>query len=149
MVSLVQRTESQDRVTWRFNANGLYSTKPAYKVQFIGSHADHEWSKIWQSKVWLLLQNMLWTADRIIRHGGQMNDICQLCRSQPETTMYMLAPCSFTRQIWGQIANWIGITLLPPPQQTPYRRLKEWWRSSLQTRTNAISEAEQKFIYTI
>jgi hypothetical protein len=28
---------------------------------------------------WLVLQNKLWTADRILRHGGQANAICQLC----------------------------------------------------------------------
>jgi hypothetical protein len=67
-----------------------------------------------------------------------MNDICQLCHSQPETAMHMLAQCSFTRQIWGQLANWIAITLLPPPHQT-----------SLHTGANAVFEAEQKFIYTV
>jgi hypothetical protein len=78
MVSHVHRTESQDRVTWRFNANGLYSTKLAYKVSFIGSYADHEWTKLWQSEVenkckffsWMLLQNKLWTVNRILRRGG-------------------------------------------------------------------------------
>jgi hypothetical protein len=156
MVAQVHRTETPDKITWQFTGNGIYSGRSAYRVQFIGSFADHEWSKLWQSKVenkckffsWLLLQNKLWTADRIIRHRGQANTVCQLCRTQPESAFHILAQCSFTRQIWVQLADWIGITL-QTPQQANYRRLKGWWHSMIQTGANEAKEREQKFIYTI
>jgi hypothetical protein len=56
-----------DKISWMFNANGRFSTGSAYRVQFIGSYADHEWSHLWEAKVenkckfhsWILLQKQV------------------------------------------------------------------------------------------
>jgi hypothetical protein len=140
MIAQVQQTEMPDKISWKFNANGSFSTSLAYRVQFIGSYTDREWSKLWKAKVenkckfqsWILLQNKLWTTDRINRHGGQINAICQLCRTQPESALHMLAHCSYTRHIWMELAQWIGITptLL---QHNACLSIKEWWTNILCT----------------
>jgi hypothetical protein len=66
---------------------------------------------------WLLLQNKMWTADRILKHGGQANAICQLCRTRPETMVHMMTQC-FSKQIWMQLEPWTGTTMQPPPCST-------------------------------
>jgi hypothetical protein len=74
----VQLTEQPDNVIWRFTENGHYSSRSAYAVQFQGSFADNEWGAPWKAKTenkckffgWLILQNKLWTTDRITKNGG-------------------------------------------------------------------------------
>jgi hypothetical protein len=108
MLTQLQRTERPDSISWRFTGNGAYSPNSAYHAQFIGTFADHEWQRVWKSKVdnkcnlfaaWLLLQNRLWTADRILRHGDQANSVCQLCRTHQEFAVHMVSQCSFTKQL--------------------------------------------------
>jgi hypothetical protein len=73
MIAQVQQTERLDKISWKFTANGSFSTSSAYRVQFIGSYADYAWSQLWKAKVenkckfhsWILLRNKLWIADRI------------------------------------------------------------------------------------
>jgi hypothetical protein len=157
MIGQVQRTDMPNKITWKFNANGRFSTSSAYRVQFIGSYADHDWSKLWQAKVenkckfhlWILLQNRLWTADRINRHGGQMDVICQLCKTHPESVIHMVAHCSFTKQLWMELALWLGITPTLPSQQNTCRSIKEWWSNTIQNGTGDAKERQQKLIYTI
>jgi hypothetical protein len=60
-------------------------------MQFVGSFQDFEWERLWTMKAepkckmfgWLILPNKLWTADRILKYGGQTNPVCQLCHTQP------------------------------------------------------------------
>jgi hypothetical protein len=111
-VTQVQRIELPDKITWRFTENGVYSSRSAYRIQFIGSYANHEWDRLWKSKVenkckfflWLLLHN-----NRIIWQGGHANTICQIC--QPKSAFHIMAQCSISRQIWAQMASWIGINM--------------------------------------
>lgn len=59
----------------------------------------------------MILQNKLWTADRIIKNGGQANAICSLCRTTAETATHMMASCSYSLQVWNEFAS-MGI--VPP-----------------------------------
>jgi hypothetical protein len=155
LVTPVQLSELSDTTAWRFTANNTYSSRSAFRVQFMGAHADHEWTKLWKTNVknkckffsWLLLQNKVWTAHRIIKHGGQTNAICQLCRTKPETALHIMAQCSFSRQIWTQLAPWIGITMQPPPRNN-YRRLQACWTSIITIGPNEPKDREKRFIYT-
>jgi hypothetical protein len=155
LVTPVQLSELPDTIAWSSMANGTYSSSSAHRIQFMGKHADHEWTKLWKTKVenkckffsWLLLQNKVWTTDRIVKHGGQANAICQLCRTKPESALHIMTQCSFSKQIWTQLAPWIGITMQPPPRNS-YRRLQEWWTSTITAGTNGPKDLEQRFIYT-
>jgi hypothetical protein len=59
---------------------------------------------------WLVLQNKLWTADRILRHGGQANAICQLCYTHSETALHMLAECPDAIAVWRGHQEWLGFS---------------------------------------
>jgi hypothetical protein len=77
LIRHINFTDQEDGIEWRFKANGQYSTKLAYTIQFAGSFGEHEWNKMWRAKVenkckffpWLLLQNKLWTADQTRCHS--------------------------------------------------------------------------------
>jgi hypothetical protein len=134
MITQVQLNNEPDKVIWRLTADGRYTTKSAYRAQFLGSRADYEWNRVWKSKVepkcrfflWVLLQNKLWTADRITRHGGQTNPICQLCKTQSETAYHLMADCSYSRLVWQQLAAWIG-DANAQLQPSSNRQAKVWW----------------------
>jgi hypothetical protein len=143
-------TAQPDTIAWKLTTNGSYSANSAYKIQFQGSYANHDWKRIWTAKVdekckifgWLILQNRMWTADRIVKHGGDANSICVICRTHPETALHMLATWSYSKQVWQGLSAWTGTALCRPPHHS-YRRLKTWWRSILGDQNQT-----QRIIYT-
>jgi hypothetical protein len=90
---------------------------------------QHDWENIWTAKVenkcrffcWLLLQNRLWTSDRVLAHGGQGDGVCKLCYTHQKTALYMLARCPYSNADWQGLQGWLGITLQRPPRNS-YRK---------------------------
>jgi hypothetical protein len=76
------REDVEADIVWRLMANGEYSSKSAYEIQFIGFIASNMNKLVWRAwaplKVkffaWLLLQNMIWTADRLQARGWKNCD---------------------------------------------------------------------------
>jgi hypothetical protein len=127
-----------DDISWKFMANGQHSANSAYHEQFQGSFADHDWTKLWATKVegkckmfcWLILQNILWTTDRIVKHGGTANPICQICHMYPETPLHLLSTCPYSKQVWQGLVNWMGMSLHRLLTHN-YRKIKTWWSGML------------------
>jgi hypothetical protein len=132
LINQVQLSEQPDDIHWRFATDGKYTTKSAYEAQFL-----------WQVKVesnckfysWLFLQNKLWIADRLNKYGGNANPVCQLCRSQPESLLHMVAQCSYSKTVWFILSNWLGTDLQNTPT-TLFRHLQTWWRAMLTSGNN-------------
>jgi hypothetical protein len=124
MLRLVQLSDQRDLISWRFTLNAEYSAKSAYLIQFTGSFSDYDWSRWWQTDAeakcmffcWLILQNKVWIADKIIKHGGSANPTCNLCFSHPETTLHMLAQCPFSKP-YGQDLLLASISMFSNPLQ--------------------------------
>jgi hypothetical protein len=101
-------------------------------MQFEGSFADYGWNKRWHTKAegkclffcWIILQNKIWTADRINKHGGSADPVCKLCFTHQEIAVHMLAQCPFSKAVWASLAPWLGITTLLATA-TGYRWLQE------------------------
>ncbi|KAF8701016.1 hypothetical protein HU200_033908 [Digitaria exilis] len=154
MLQQVQLNDQPDNIIWRFSANGTYSSSSAYQAQFTANFSDFDWDRLWKTRAenkckffgWLLLQNKLWTNDRIINTGGQANAQRPLCCSASETALHMLASCPYAQQVWSAFAS-TGIA----PQQLPpnnYRRFKQWWTSMIGPAGNRSSqEREQTVVY--
>jgi hypothetical protein len=108
------------------------------KFSLLGPFPDFEWTHIWYAKVenkckvfsWLILQNRLWTADRILKCGGQPNPIYQLCRTHLESAAHMVMTCTYSQTIWTELVAWLGISLLTLPHNS-YRCFKSWWRNMM------------------
>jgi hypothetical protein len=51
LLALVQLSESADSIKWRFRAAGSYSSRSAYKAQFISAYTEQNWLRLWKAKV--------------------------------------------------------------------------------------------------
>ena len=65
----------RDSITWMASTDGGYSSKAMYRLQFEGQTRSTMPEKIWTNWAppkakffgWLLLQNRLWTTDRLMQ----------------------------------------------------------------------------------
>ena len=61
---------------------------------------------------WMIIQNRVWTADRLQRRGWPNCGNCPLCGQVQESGVHLLFHCRFSARIWNAIATWIGTPLL-------------------------------------
>jgi hypothetical protein len=153
-INEIELSDQLDAINWHLTASGNYSTSSAYAAHFLGACSNHNWGSVWAVKAedkckklcWLLLQNKLWTADRILSTGGQSNPTCQLCRTYPENVMHMMLLCPFAASVWQGLKNWIG-TQSPALPVSDYRKLKTRWASWYMTEDSQA--VTQKVLYTM
>jgi hypothetical protein len=92
-----------DGTTLKFTASGSYLVALAYKAQFEGMIKSFMPEAVWinwappKCKLfpWLILQNRVWTADRLQKCGWPNCSVCQLCKRDPETVARLLFRYSF------------------------------------------------------
>jgi hypothetical protein len=53
----------------------------------MGCLKDHLQHKVF---AWLILQNRLWTTDRVVKYGGQTNSVCKLYNTKDQSALHML-----------------------------------------------------------
>ena len=127
-----------DTIQWRFTADGNFTVKSTYRVQFWGACIPERLGSIWKAKVenkcrfftWLILQDRLPTADRIIGRGGQANHTCQICKTGVESSFRMIVACSFSLRVWDQIAQHNNFQMAQAPVQPT---LTAWWKNLSQS----------------
>ena len=66
---------------------------------------------------WLLLQNRLWTCDRLQRCGWPNNYFCPLCVRNLETMHHLIWSCPLAREVWERVAARRGCQQFHPRQQ--------------------------------
>ncbi|WVZ77498.1 hypothetical protein U9M48_025357 [Paspalum notatum var. saurae] len=114
--------DAEDRVIWKWSADGKYSTSSAYKALHLGSVALPGSELIWRSWLplrvkiflWLAFRRRHWTADRRRRHGLDARELCWLCEGEPETCDHLLFRCRFARMSCGSWAALQGSEQLEP-----------------------------------
>ena len=110
-----------DSIRWRWTADGQYSARSAYQIQFEGLHRSNFADLIWRNKVqpkvqfftWLALRGRCSTADILQKKSIPHNPICSLCRIHPETAVHLLARCSIAREVLGNIFQHFAINAAP------------------------------------
>jgi hypothetical protein len=136
-----QTDQDEDEIIWSRSANGAYSAKSAYNMQF-GGGLDSEFPKaIWQVWapnrckffLWLLLQNR---ADRLMLREWPNQYFCPLCIRNLETVDHLVKECPVSRQLWTEISNWSKMPSLHPSSWPQELSTAEWFRS-LPGRMNA------------
>jgi hypothetical protein len=83
-------TERDDEISWRWSADGAYSSKSAYLAQFTGSYATFQGSDIWKAHAegkhkfftWLLVQSKILTTDKLIKRSWPCDPVCKLCNQE-------------------------------------------------------------------
>jgi hypothetical protein len=107
--------DQEDNIVWRLTANGEYSTKSAYEIQFLGSIASPMNKCIWKvwapPKVkffaWLAYQKRIWTADHLQKRGWPNCGLCPLCKQAQETVAHLFSHCHDTKRLWNMIEQWL------------------------------------------
>jgi hypothetical protein len=120
----VQLTNQTDTMTWKWNANSIYTAASCYKATFLGSTQCDAWRLTWKTWAppsvkffhWLAHLDKCWTAARLQRGGLQHHPRCLLCDQQMETIQHLLYGCCFSRQVWHDILSWLRATCNPPEQ---------------------------------
>lgn len=122
-----------DSVVWKFNRNGIYSAKSAYECQFLGRVPSPSLQRVWSIKMegkvriflWLLLQNRLWTADRLRDRGWAHGDHCSLCDQVLECGNHLFLRCPYAREVWHLArSNFVGDL----QQVCVASSISRWWK---------------------
>ena len=132
LVQNVQLTSEEDQIQWKWSADGMYSAKSAYEVQFKGSFCSFRPNHIWRAHAegkhkfftWLLVQEKLLTADKQQARNWPCNPVCSLCSNHPETATHLCLHCPFAVEVWGLVSNWFGGVVFVPAQELS---IKDWW----------------------
>nr|CAH67882.1 OSIGBa0153E02-OSIGBa0093I20.11 [Oryza sativa] len=134
-------SEEPDQIVWKFTGNGHYTASSAYHAQCLEAPSTNLNSLIWKAwapgkckfYVWLIIQNRVWTSDRLAIRGWQNNGHCPLCRCEAETGLHLVATCRYTKRIWHHVAGWVGYHQLEPSQWEEAHSVCQWWESLANT----------------
>jgi hypothetical protein len=107
-VQAVQFSDLQDVIRCKWTANGLYTSKSAYDIQFTGSYCTFNSKAIWKAKAegkhrffaWLMVQEKLQTADNLLVKGTACDPVCCLCDQELETAKHLCLHCCFAQEVW-------------------------------------------------
>ena len=108
---------AHDTILWKFTSHGEYSASTAYMAQFAGHTTSIMPAAVWKGWAppkckffaWLIIQNRVWTADRLHRRGWPNCNLCPLCKQVQETAAHLLFQCRFSQRVWIEVATWLGI----------------------------------------
>jgi hypothetical protein len=132
----VQLSDEQDQINWKWTADGIYTAKSTYNVQFHGSYSAFKGGSIWQAEVegkhrffgWLLIQCKILTADKLLARNWPCNPICTLCNQEQESASHLILHCTFAQQVWEKMDDWTqGIIKKPAPGL----EIMDWWEKDL------------------
>jgi hypothetical protein len=127
--------DTPDIISWKLEKGGIYSAASAYKMQFLGHTFSMMPPMVWKPwappkcKIfaWLIIQNRVWTADRLERRGWPNCGRCKLCNQVQESAAHLLFKCRFARRIWESIKTWLGLGDFQPRHWVDIHNVEDWW----------------------
>jgi hypothetical protein len=81
---------------------------------------------------WLVLQNRVWTTDRLERRGWQNCGNCKLCNQTQESFTRLLFTCRFTKRFQSSNKEWFGVIYVNQEVWHEAEMVEDWWRSFVQ-----------------
>ncbi|WJZ83602.1 hypothetical protein VitviT2T_003270 [Vitis vinifera] len=98
----------EDSVRWKWEGNGVYGAKGAYKILSGSSAEVFPYRRIWMDKVptkvsffaWEASWGKILTLDKLQRRGWQLPNRCFLCGYEEESANHILLHCTVTKTIW-------------------------------------------------
>jgi hypothetical protein len=95
---------------------------------------------------WLMVQNKILTADKLILRNWPCNPICPLCDQEPEHADHLCLKCVFSQEVWLQVAAWTEGGISVP---SPSLNLELWWNNEMRgLTTRQKKERAAILIYT-
>ncbi|CAN6171901.1 unnamed protein product [Urochloa humidicola] len=131
-----QLNDTEDQIKWKWTVDGNYTAKSTYNAQLIGSYCTFNTNAIWTAKTegkhrfftWLLVQQKILTADKLIARHWPCDPICTLCDQEQETAAHICLHCVYAQQVWVLVAKWTDNLVQVPPRTGS---VEDWWNSSL------------------
>ena len=142
--SVTLNNSVQDTIHWKFTSQGEYSTSTAYMAQFAGHTTSIMPAAVWKVWAppkckffaWLIIQNRVWTADRLLRRGWPNCNPCPLCKQVQETAAHLLFQCRFSQRVWVEVATWIGLNGDVVRSWRFEASVRDWWIKNVIERGN-------------
>jgi hypothetical protein len=111
----VNLTNSDDRVCWKLEQSGKYSTRSLYRFITFAGVIDVQMREIWNAKIPLKVQVFLWMAwhDRIqtVQQLRKRNwvkaQVCKFCE-QEESVNHLLFQCPIAVAVWCWVRDSLG-----------------------------------------
>jgi hypothetical protein len=127
--------DEPDHITWRLSNTGSYSSSTAYLAQFDDTPNSYMMPAVWnnwappkcKTFAWLILQNKVWTSDRLMRRGWPNCGPCQLCKREPESAAHLIFKCRYSMRVWNGLKEWLGLADFDTSLWNNYNTLPEWW----------------------
>jgi hypothetical protein len=127
--------KQEDEILWTRTPDSSYSAKSAYEMQFDDSIGSPFPLNVWKvcapSKckffIWLLLQNRVWTADRLQQRGWPNQYFCIFCHRNLETAAHIFMECPITRQVWLAVGlgRWASLPRFAMSRWAPQRNVED------------------------
>ena len=57
-------------------------------------------------------QKKILTANNLIKRNWPNDPICKLCGTDPETATHLCKDCVFSKQVWSDLKQWLGLTAI-------------------------------------
>ncbi|CAM0947439.1 unnamed protein product [Alopecurus aequalis] len=152
-VSSVQLSGGQDVFTWKWHADGRFSSRTAYSAFFHGTTAMPGAANIWDSfaplkqklHTWFALLDRCWTADIRLRRGLASHARCPLCGVDDECMDHIAVRCPFSRRLWAGLFAKADVQALAPAPFLPIE-LNHWWPDTVSNLPAASRKAANSLI---
>lgn len=110
----------EDSIIWRWTADGEYTSKSAYSIQFEGSYTKLRIMPIWKARAepkchffaWTLLHRKILAANNLIKRNWPNDPLCKLCGVEPENPTHLCKDCPFSKQVWSVLKTWFGLSAI-------------------------------------
>jgi hypothetical protein len=73
----------------------------------------------------MIIQNRVWTEDRLECRGCQNYGRCKLCNQFQESAVHLLFESHFSTRIWSSILEWAELSDLQPQAWNTLHSVKE------------------------
>jgi hypothetical protein len=127
--------QHEDKIIWMHTVDCNYTASSAYKIQFAGMVTSMAATTIWKAKApprcrfftWLMLQNRIWTAARLLIREWPNQYFCPLCMRNLETTSHLFTECQYSLAIWEKAGHWLRVDGLLPGNWVDSHELSAWF----------------------
>lgn len=153
-LSEITLMDREDRLRWRWTAQGEYTANSVYQVMVTGGKTRWEFKEIWTARVplkvklftYLLLQERILTQDVMVRRGIPYQLGCVLCDSATiESAAHLLYQCRYAQQVWREVQRRWGVQMVTLAPSVP----EIWYASKLGVQNYGDSRRKQWVVRTM
>lgn len=136
LAQMVLDPQQRDQHCWLPDPSGQFTTKSAYRRFNEGSVRFEPYKRLWKAWaplkakmfIWLAYWKRCWTLDHLQWRGLPHPSACPLCDQCDENINHILVECVFSREVWFQALQAVGLQRLALPVNAP--AFQTWWRQA-------------------